>query len=128
MANSGAGFQCCGQSASFICEQFTVNTNANAIGLRVTVSGSNGAVNIKINDCSTPLTSGQVFCITGGTSYSISICTDATSSFNVLFESIGPPTVTAPTSTTVNCISNIIFYGFVSEPLENYIAYAVYGC
>ncbi|MFN5887231.1 MAG: hypothetical protein ACK438_04615, partial [Flavobacteriales bacterium] len=112
VANSGAGFQCCGQSASFICEQFTVNTHANAIGLRVTVSGSNGAVNIKINDCSTPLTSGQVFCITGGTSYSISICTDATSSFNVLFESIGPPTINSPTSTTVNCVGNLIFQGF----------------
>jgi gliding motility-associated-like protein len=103
MNNTGAGYQCCSQNQSYTCEQFSITTNNASIAFRVSSPNLTGNISINVNDCSTPIALDSFFCITGGAIVNVSICSDNLGSFDLIFETIGAPTITNPQNTTINC-------------------------
>ena len=115
--NQGAGFQCCGQSANLTCETFTVNTFAGNIAFSITTGQDFNGTNITIhvNDYNTSLNVGEYFCVTGGSIYEVSVCTDATDPFTLVFTPLGAPEIAIDNSNvTIGCATNVISLGLGS--------------
>jgi len=117
VGQNGSTLQCCNQATTYECRTFTINTSANAKAIIIKLIGHTGNYSININDCNTTLTSGQVYCITGGNTYQVSVCSDATTNFTVQFESIGLPALNGASSGTIGCTGFLSILGVVENTI-----------
>jgi len=117
VGQNGSTLQCCNQATTYECRTFTINTSANAKAIIIKLIGHTGNYSININDCNTTLTSGQVYCITGGNTYQVSVCSDATTNFTVQFESIGLPALNGTSSGTIGCTGFLSILGVVENTI-----------
>lgn len=82
--------QCCGASTSDKCIRFDVTLDAKAQGLTVLLVGGTGSTVYNVN-CGAAIPIGDTICLTGATSYTITICKPGTNIQNYVIASVPKP-------------------------------------
>lgn len=109
--------QCCGVSSSDNCIRFDITLDANAQGVTVTVSGGTGTTDYSIN-CGTAIPVGDTICLSGSTSYTITICKPGTNTQTYTITSVSKPTLTNDSiSTSASCLKQLTVNGLLESSI-----------